>query len=110
MKDVEQKIERELSYLRSKFRAIYDPRTAFGNDKLIAILREIDTVLDRREQIEGSDACWRCEGTGHLLHECDCDLCTERWIDCETCDGRGYVKQPGHMRSRREIARNARRV
>src|SRR2546430_1969977 len=104
MRNVQQQIDTELTYLRSKFMAIYDPKTAFGNSDLIAILREIDRVLDHREQFDSGDACWQCKGTGHLEHDCDCELCTERWIDCESCDGRGYIKQPDHMRSHREMA------
>jgi len=61
----------------------YNPKTAFGDPKLIELLNQ---AQDRHEYLERTKVCPDCGGEG----EEECDHCG-RSGECRTCDGKGRI-------------------
>ena len=83
-------IERRIEEADKKVREIYNPATAFKDEALHKLLRQIeeDTAwLNDREK------CWSCEGEGD--RSCICECGNEHTIECHECGGDGYVIKEG---------------
>lgn len=78
-------LEKDLQMKQTYLRSIYDPKTAFGNPKIIAAVREIEELVEIRE----GEGCEHCLGTGMVEHDCNCDRCGEVEVECGYCNGTG---------------------
>ena len=72
-------LERELKAVYGKMAEAYNPKTAFGNERVLKILREIEKL--REQQIKAKD-CTLCDDDGNVD------------MPCDTCGGSGEVKEP----------------
>lgn len=81
--------KKEIEPIEKQIRAIYDPKTAFGNRKLKDLL---DYVCERIEWYESTDVCDKCEGSGYTEHDCGCELCQAKDEECSKCYGAGRTE------------------
>lgn len=80
----------DYKYFEKEIKAIYDPKTAFGNAKLLGLL---ESVAARVDWYENTKECKECKGTGKADHDCSCELCTIEFEECPKCDGEGRIEK-----------------
>lgn len=80
-------IERRMGERVEELKELYNPKTSFGDVRVIKLIRAIE---EDKEYLETRVKCPDCEGEGVVDHECDCLLCNVQEEDCGECDGEGY--------------------
>lgn len=80
-------IDRKLGAIRTAFQKLYNPKTAFGNIKLIKLAKEAELYERIKEETE---QCGNCE-EGNVKHECNCEHCSYEGDVCGQCHGEGRL-------------------
>lgn len=80
--------ENILKRLRDEFQQKYNPRTAYGDKELIALVKRAEEI---QEWIDNTEECPNCDGEGEVPHDCGCELCSARFEDCPKCLGEGRL-------------------